>query len=370
MSKIILHVGMKKTGSTALQEHFFKNREILNDKNILYYKPAHNFLRWRTYSNGHFLLADIIKQYEYKNGELRNSWIDENPIVNKEYIYNEIDSFKKAYKKYDIVILSEEMLSNTSFFIDDFWGILEERLRSYLDQDDEIYVICYIRRQDLFAYSNWKETVANCNNKFSYYKTLKEFEKVGMLDYKTMIDKIAKAFGKNYIIIRPYNKKAFFNNDIIDDFYNSCNIPIINNLIRKDGLTNTSFNTFVSQIIRYLNIFDPKKYIDRLNVQCLIGYRREFSNQDEYYYFPQSIKSRKKLIEKYRKDNDYICDEYCNKNNDSFIDYEIKDSKIYNVSIIKELHYFGYLLNLFASEDNPKLLKFFNIYNKVFHYHK
>ncbi len=197
MMKILyLHIGLHKTGTTAIQHFLYDNREVLfQQEGILYPEVPEGVL--------------VHYQHRYVTTLIRE---------NKESEF--IEFFRNSMKKSPTVVVSSECILRSFSFINWF-----ERLKKLFD---EIKIILYVRRQDHWlesAYSycikyqgirqvwtsvkieDWIDSFLNNNPPWWYN-----------LDWNSVIDQWADAFGKDNIIVKVFDHNYYFRNSLVDDF--------------------------------------------------------------------------------------------------------------------------------------------------------
>lgn len=235
MKRIILHIGHQKTGSTSLQEFLAEKREELQDKNICYYKPCFRYAPWVGQSNADFLLADTLCKLGEPVDPIKKEMFNKNNSLNVFYVLKrncdsnqleqEKNNFIKQLDKYDTIILSEEMLFHYDYFYDNYWSTIYDYLNECTNDNVFVDVVAYIRRQDDWVLSKWKQDVRNpIPFPWGFEETLKEYLEFGYLNYYETLLRLEKVFGKKHLIIRNYDRKKLYNNNIVDDFFNACNI--------------------------------------------------------------------------------------------------------------------------------------------------
>ncbi len=133
MSTLYIHIGIPKTGTTAIQQFFLRNSERLKQYGISY--PVMEQRGVLEHRNGHFLATQ-----DYDMDLDRRNW----GIV------------ESNLKKYDKVLLSDEALYRTSGYVIDFWRILKKRTDKV---NVDLKVIFYVRRQDDFLWSYYMQMI-------------------------------------------------------------------------------------------------------------------------------------------------------------------------------------------------------------------
>jgi hypothetical protein len=193
--KAFVHIGLAKTGTTSIQQQLASGRRQL---------PAHGFYYPRTglinQLTGHHCLAwhlaNSPKQNEFCAGFSLPDFMQE----------------LQTAKPHNLIISSEEM-SSLSYSYPKIRTLLR------LFPDHEIYIVAYVREQAEFF------------NSF-YLELLSDFDAPGMIDdfieqrlveprydYGHWFAVWTDLLGKN-VIIRPYDKEALNNGDVVEDFWN------------------------------------------------------------------------------------------------------------------------------------------------------
>ena len=246
MKRIILHIGIPKTGSTALQ--FFlrdclKDNEEYKKLNAGYYVPTRCYVPWNGPANAGFILVDALNKLGEPKDKTKREFLLSNPSldivrisIDQELLRcleKEKELFKEYIKDYDTIILSEEVIWHYSPLYSDFWTTIKDILLELCGSDITIDIIVYLRRQDRWILTKWKEDMTNqIPDPWDFDDTLEEYKKVGYLDYYSEMLKIEEVFGKEHLIIRNYERKYLENNDICFDFFSTCGFDaskIINN---------------------------------------------------------------------------------------------------------------------------------------------
>ncbi len=222
MTKIILHVGAHKTGTTYIQKVFDNNHKKLAEKGILYPK------RWLGNLWGHHELVFKIRRNETEN-------------LTK--------VFEELKEKYNTIIISSENFEdfNKNQFL---------TLKNILGEDVELQVVFFIRRLPKILPSQWQEHI-----KHGSFQTLPSFllENVAfpfnsnLLNYNLRLDRIASVFGKESLKIVAYDNLIDQNIDIATYFSNQF-IGQDLDLSIENKKVNVSLTPELIEIIRLLNL--------------------------------------------------------------------------------------------------------------------
>lgn len=204
MSEITLyfHIGAVKTGSTALQRFLSQNFSRLIDEFGVFYP---NFSDKEVYSP---MDPDGI----YWQGHLFEDFDGSQDLD----VINRCIQYCKEKSLRSIVVSHEALLINWC----DRVGQLANRL------DANIKIICYVRRQDHYLESAWKQVGHKFCASNEIMASLKDRDKWAGWYPANWFEKIepwAAYFGEENIIIRPYEKEQM-PNGIFQDFLKIINV--------------------------------------------------------------------------------------------------------------------------------------------------
>ena len=150
-------------------------------------------------------------------------------------------------------MLSDEALYNDGCMKDGFW----ERELPYLKENNiELKVIIYIRRQDLYAWSHYAQLVRG-PSKFTFtmdkYISDTANGKRNHLDYGEYLDKLAHQIGKENIIVRTFERECFKNGSIVDDYLECVGLEHTDDYAVDEAIVNTSDTDSIVCARRYMN---------------------------------------------------------------------------------------------------------------------
>ncbi len=213
--RIILHIGQQKTGTSALQTFFEKNRGLFASDGIGYYQPLYRYNLWDGPSNADFLCSAALRDLGDKAGEDAAA-----------RLRDELPSFNAYCQSFDTVLLSEEMMWHYGVYREGFWEALRNCLTKLCDPEARISIILYLRRQDEWILSQWKEVLrAEYAEKRSFPDFLADAEEEGVLDYAARVRDIKKVFGREALVVRSYHSDRFRKADIYRDFLEAAQLP-------------------------------------------------------------------------------------------------------------------------------------------------
>ncbi len=214
--KLILHIGMWKTGTTTIQETLFENKELLKKEGILYPTELKNHI---------FIIPQVRK--DAKNHvavKSYNKGIDRLNEIGQQLL-DQIASEKNTESTY---ILSSE------FFMD-FNSVEIENLKNiFSPYFDDFQIICYLRPPIAHYTSAVNEQV-----KQGHYPLDVAYDKHCDIDEYDRLDWWAKTFGKDNLNVRIFNRNSWVNNDLIDDFFSALNLGKPDNMVRVKNKNQT-----------------------------------------------------------------------------------------------------------------------------------
>ena len=230
MSKhIYLHIGMHKTGTTALQKFFLENQKVLKKNDITFIKT----LISKKFCSLFAPYPNWQKLYEIK--EDKDKW-------KEKFIANIHNSTSNN------VLISSERFSAFSF----------EKIKElgHIFENFKVSIIYYIRRQDTWLESNYQQ---HFKSKPAFSKTFEKW----LNNASPYLERIcnnydhlsewASVFGKENVIVRPYEKKQFVNGNIFDDFMSIFDL-CLNDDFNTLAAANVSLTQDFLEIIRMANM--------------------------------------------------------------------------------------------------------------------
>lgn len=301
--KTILHIGSYKTGTSALQNFLYKNRQRIIKYGIYYGNT------WKIVNN-HAGLAYAVLKEALIECDLINQCMElkdldispENEIMKMRFLAEE----RGAHT----IIISHE-----GFFADLFqvsaglcntcteaeiYNINEyicDRLKGLLTEAE---VVCYLRRQDLYIESMYKEYCKvpwRAEETPVYFEEFFEKQKL-CLDYNNEASRWKKRFGGN-AHFRVYDSENLLDGDIISDF-----------LCRYAGLSPEDIRNFEKVDISEANVSLTRdalehKLINKVN-DVLLNYIYKVYSQENpdninYTYIQEC--ERVRILDKYKESN-------------------------------------------------------------------
>jgi hypothetical protein len=321
---LYLHIGMAKTGTSALQYFFDSNPDQLNEQGVIYPKTgqyddySHHNIPFSLAKNAHKVALSRAGQVSLLN------------------------SLNEEIKDYPRVLLSSEcfpMLGNHDLFL--------EFLSQY-----EVKIICYLRRQDLFVESHYKQVVADPASPNLHYKIQSHVAKLHKtMAYFPLLWRWAKL---GSLIIRPYEREYFVDGNIFSDFGNTIDVKIDKSFVfPNENINPTDSNAFVDLV----RILKSHKMLGSVLNKISIDELRALVNRiipDEKTSSLFSPQERKDLLRKYSSSNKKIAQLYLDRD-ELFSDPDISGDEGLAYAGLSEKEVFSVLSGIVAKVSSVEM---------------
>lgn len=228
-----------KTGTSAIQSFLFSNNKFLQENNFFLppiNKKALNYL-------GFSLLDKIPPLIHHKLD------IDREQLYEK--LINEINNCKQD----NIIITAESYcLITTDSFIGD--KAPSRLFEFFKNQDYTFSIIAFVRRQDDYLVSQYNQHIKTHNFWNLYFKDIMSFyeEKKDLFNYNLCINRWAKVFGEENIIVKVYNKQ----DNSVKLFFEILKINVNNVIFKKEDI-NRKLSSKSLEFMRIANKFGIDK---------------------------------------------------------------------------------------------------------------
>lgn len=286
---IYLHIGASKTGSTALQRFLEQNFSELLKFGVLY---------------PNFRDKDVFTPMLVGQNYWHGYYFDEFDSSHDLALFNKCIQYCKENSLHSIVISNESFLVN--------WRDRLGQLAGSLDAN--VKIICYVRRQDYFSEAAWKQwghKFFSANELFSSLGR-QEWGGWGVMDWYQAIAPWSRNFGKENIIIQPYEKEQM-PDGILPDFLNKIGITWPEKPVLKEGIYVNINNSFSRDVLEFLYLnkdFHGEREDYRMYNMVNNVLRDDFRKKVFDAYGVLSPKDRIALLEKYEASNQNLALEY------------------------------------------------------------
>lgn len=307
MKTLYVHIGTMKTGTTAIQEFCWYNNELLQKKGYCYpdlYEFSTEVTRRR---NGRFLVKEFgteeEKQQSFCGGMKR---------------------IAELFMTYDNIVLSDEGIWGATY--KRRTSLWEELKREGEKHNYQVKIIVYLRRQDEYAVSCWKQMVkmGTVEGSWSWDKYVDQIPKGRQLDYYEKLESVADVLGKDNIIVRVYDWDAFEGGSIYSDFLKIIGLSMTEDYVVTEEKVNLSLEGNMHEIRRVINtIGDMEEEDSRFFREILVKCSQEQDVKKNYSMF--SREENESFLQKYEDGNRMVAEKYLGKENVSLFNNKIKD---------------------------------------------
>lgn len=288
---LVLHIGTPKTGTTALQSFLYKNNEVLKQYGWCYpdiYKD----------------LDSVVSCYrEGVNGLI--FYEGENQFDIQSKYWDKIWNYLKGELKKNNVILSAEDIYE--------WGNSERLLEAIKLRYDNLKVIIYLRRQDMYVESYWNEMIKE--NWVQHFETsFKEIAEKKYAHYLPNLIKIREVVGNDQLIVRVYEKNQFRGTrqeNLFSDFFDAIGLEPVWADFEEVGILN---ERLCGNYIELRRVFNSLKEIDEKYINNYKRYFRKASdiffegNYKEEGYFTKE--ERVNFLGDFKEENEIIAEQF------------------------------------------------------------
>ena len=294
MKTIYLHIGMPKTGTSAVQVFLGGNQKALAKKNYCFPHFSIRFLEVGKNRNGHFL----------KYVQTRQDAPDP---------YNQcMKELKEDLKQYDNIILSEETIWAKQT-IDHWWESIQEWAA---ELDAKVKIVVYLRRQDELMESMWNQKIKGFMKwtvTFDEYLDQEMFDFLPM-DYYDCLKKIEAAFGRENLIVRPYDFRQFKGGTVFEDFLDAVGLEMTDDFVISKETVNASLPADAIEVKRLINqntAYQNAKGINFFNEVIMEAYPIDAKAEKKQTFF--TAQQKEKILSRYQEGNAAIARDYLGK---------------------------------------------------------
>lgn len=272
---IFLHIGFPKTGSSAIQAHMMMNRDWLHRKGFLFAASGHSA------GYGH------VHLFEDKSCAL---FVD----LRAELGAQEAAGCKNA-------ILSWEGLAQMG-------SLRLEQIAAEL-QGHKLTVVAYLREQSEIIQSGYFQAAKQRPQK----RVMEDYQQSGKLltpkhiNYAHTLDKFARAFGRDSIQLRIYEREQLVKGDIVLDFLDVLGLNDNTGFIQSPVAQNISLDPGSIYLLNIIDSYfdDPigrEKLVDSLlnDIQCNGAQGKYFLQQERVEF----------IREHYQQGNESVAQDY------------------------------------------------------------
>lgn len=300
--QLYIHVGAGKTGTSALQEFFRLNQVKLQDLGI-HIPDSINMISDK-YLNHHELAGGT----------------NEKPV-----------SYKPLWKKISNTKCKTMLVSSEVFHSraakenrEDFFGDIKSIMKNF-----EIKIIFYIRRQDQWIQSAYEEWIKSGHIRNG--DSLNEVVKVQNKDLTKQLFFLADFFGKENIIVKPFERSQFIGGSIYQDFMSCLDIELDDSFVYPAGNSNPRLSIDALEFKRISNTVCNTKKEAQILLRSLKKYSAFVDATSQSIHRKGNLlssDSRKSLLAGYSQSYEKIAKEFLGKEDGRLFIEEYNDDAV------------------------------------------
>lgn len=281
---LYIHIGTHKTGSTTIQSILENEKKKLLNEGILYLGRFYNHAKGM--KNLEEIHEHLIKNFQKEVKKRIAQYEDRN--------HHTLVTSNEKFSGHD-----RWMYRNSNILAKTLWQIFEPF-------EFDIKIIVYLRRQDKFLESAYKQKVKR-DSSFTFDEYLKEeTEDIYNCYWDSFLDSYADFFGKENIIVRSFDKKYLpEKNSLIQGFGNIIESEYLKKY-SEETVKNEGYSRDLLEIVRLSNEHLTKQ--QRRSLRYLLK-DVDLPNTDSSFF---SLEERKKLLSHFNESNSKIAREYLN----------------------------------------------------------
>jgi len=317
MKKAILHIGTEKTGTTSIQKFLYENRIKLGANGLLF--PA----------SAGFISNQLLVVYGKKEPEqdIAPPTLDVKDaaalsVWKENFVQNhcaEIIEFQKRHTNSTVVYSAEHLQSRLTSLEE-----IKRVARLLRPLYDEISVLVYVRRQDIYARSAHSTSVRGGEKRPFSFDNIHAGGPY--YNYRLLLENWSEVFGADTLNVRLFEKPRLIGKNVVSDFESVTGIDKLSlPLLSPESVNEALSYTGLSLLRRFnsLDQTDPR----------LLGYSKPELRgfmlkaveniSDNHGRIMPSKSAALAFYERYRVDNQWIADQWLAGDgfNDNFDDY-------------------------------------------------
>jgi len=293
---VYLHIGMPKTGTTAIQKFCLDHSSALESLGVVYPQDDEFFWHW-----AHHPLAGVLSAPHSR------AWIDSKYDVEPERIYGALVRWIDARAAQAFIISSEQFSMAENLY----------RVPQLL-AGLKIRVICYFRWQDSLVQSWFKHGIVKDLHQLASDDVVRFIRHCeSKLDYFQKAERLAGIFGKDNVIIRIFDRKCMKRGDVASDFLDAIGVDdAASRLFEKAEHVNTSLSGDFLELKAHMNQADlwegDPEAIGRFSSE-ICNLLDEYSGDNTHSEMLEqcfSASLRQEILDRYAESNGKLADQY------------------------------------------------------------
>lgn len=314
---LLIHIGTPKTGSSSIQHFCYQNNELLMSGGWCYPQFERFFNKqYHEINGGVFCYPDEFHLMEKNHPRWEKIWGN---------VLHELESYS--------VILSNEV-----FWYHENWGILKEAVKRW----DNVKVLVYLRRQDLYLESRYTNHIRSGGTKefgewleifmSGEYRTPDTEHREG-INYLQDLKNIEEIVGIKNLYVRTFDKSQWKYGNLIEDFIDVLESEEISGKnVGGNIIENKALSIEKLELYRELN-----RSISQGERNAWGFFRSSGTAKLDDLFYPDingkkkyllmDSEQRKQIWEKFKQENEEIALRY--RNGKNLFEYKMPDGEVW-----------------------------------------
>lgn len=259
--RAIIHIGLPKTGSTAIQGFLKDNTERLHAHGAHFANAPGR--------RNHAMLATFVLGEKARRGlQRRSAKLSSDPETFQSRLPALIEEeLRQLPESIHTVIYSSEMLGYSVRGVE-----YAERLKALFEPlFADLRIVVYLRRQDEAAVSAYS-TALKAGGK-TRFTILPEAESLHRYQYHQVLEVFGAAFGDAALMPRIFDRGVLVGGDVVRDFLDACGLGALD--VTPDSaklIRGSAFRADVQEFLRrFNNLMEERKLSGRKSIASIVG---------------------------------------------------------------------------------------------------
>lgn len=306
MKRAILHIGTEKTGTTSIQKFLYENRITLGANGVLFPETA-GFI-----SNQNL----VVYGKQAPEQDLAPPTLDVNDAAElaawkEQFVHEhcaEVLAFQQRHQDSTLIYSAEHLQSRLTSVSE-----IKRIARLLRPLFDQVEVVVYLRRQDLYALSAHSTSVRGGNQKGFSFESING--QGPYYNYRLLLENWSEVFGEEALRVRIFERSRLDGNDVVSDFQRLTEMDSLGlDLVRPESV-NEALSFTALRLLQEFNKLDQSD-------SRLLGYAKQDVRsylldavqeiQDSHGRFLPAKLSATAFYENFKSDNQWIADRWLN----------------------------------------------------------
>lgn len=248
MKRAILHIGTEKTGTTSIQKSLYENRIQLAANGMLFPASA-GFI-----SNQNLVVyGKQSPELDLAPPSLDVTDAEELAAWKQQFAHEhcaEVLAFQARHKDSTLIYSAEHLQSRLTAVSE-----IKRIARLLRPLFDQVEVVVYLRRQDLYALSAHSTSVRGGKQKAFSFESING--QGPYYNYRLLLENWSEVFGQEALRVRLFEKPRLTGSNVVTDFQSVTGIDCLGLELVKPESVNEALSFTALSILQEFNKLDP-----------------------------------------------------------------------------------------------------------------